>query len=64
MELFSADTTIFKKEKKCPPAKKKQYKNYQSSRLNWAVLSITNLPKTSPDLKFCSMEIAHLATYM
>ena len=35
-----------------------------NNRLGWAVFSTANQQKTSLNLKFCSIKIAHRATYI
>ena len=35
-----------------------------NNRVGWAVFSTANRPKTSPNIKFCSIKIAHRATCM
>ena len=59
--LFSADATIFKKNgpenMKIPPSKvARNQPNFFFSTDNW--------PKTSPNLSFCSIKIAHRSTYV
>ena len=62
MQLFSADTTIFKKK----IAPKNMKKPTSKVAHNWPqfFFSIANQPNTSPNLNFCSIQIAHRATYV
>ena len=55
MQIFSVDTTIFKKKLPSKVAKNK---------LGWAVFSTANRPKNSPNLKFGSIKISHYAIYV
>ena len=63
MQLFSTDATMFKKKKiahenvKNPPSKVAQKQRN-------IFFSIANRLKTSPNLNFCPIKIAHLATYV
>ena len=54
MQLFSAGATM----------PQKILKKATNNRLGWAVFSTADRPKTSPNVKFCSMKIAHRATYL
>ena len=63
MQLFSADTTIFKKKHfayenmKKPPSKVAHYRPQ-------FFLIIANRPKTSPNLNFCTIKIVPRLTYV
>ena len=61
MQLFSADPTIFLKKNFAP---KNLPSKVANDRLGWAVFRTANRPKTSPNLKFCFIKIAHCATYL
>ena len=61
MELFSADTTI---SKKMPMKHKKLALKVVYFSVIWADFSTANRPKTSPNLKLCSIKMAHRATYV
>ena len=64
MQLFSADATIFKFIFFAHENMKK--KRPQKLLVIGPIFffSTANVPRTSPNLKFCSMKLAHCTTYV
>ena len=66
MQLFSAEATIFFriKVKKIDDENFKKLPSKIAHNRPNSFYSIVKRPKTSPNLNFCSIKIAHVATYV